>query len=200
MLGFLKRLLLLALTVSVGSALGRAMTVVEPSLGKLVGASEQVLRIEVLEQRCVDDITPSGRNLIHTYVRCRVVESFKGNGGEEIELRFLGGNVGAQRLEVPGMPLPQIGHAYVVFLKGNGRAFCPVSFAQYGCYLISRNPADGSESLSHHDGAALGTLALPQDESALAALPAGKLPGMSPDAFGKLIRRIENLSHSTDAH
>jgi len=196
----LKRLLLLALTVSVGSGLGHAMTVVEPSLGKLVTASEQVLRIEVIDQRCVDEATPSGRNLIHTYVRCRVVDRFKGNQGEEVELRFLGGSVGTQRLEIPGMPLPQKGNSYVVFLKGNGRAFCPVIFAQYGCYRIAKDATSGTEILQQFNGAALESRSLPQDEQALVSLPAGSLPAMSPAALGKLVRRIETLSHSVDAH
>lgn len=67
---------------------------------------------------------PTG--LIVTDVTFAGIRLLKGSAGREIILRFLGGTVGDEVLEVADWPRLDVGQAYLVFTKDNGRSIFPV--------------------------------------------------------------------------
>jgi len=112
-----------------------AMTVIPPSFQELVASSTQVLRVEVTGVSTRWDPSANGK-LIHTYVQCTILKTLKGTPANSITLRLLGGQVGDVHFEVPGMPTFEVGHTYVVFVAGNGSAFCPIVAATHGSFPI----------------------------------------------------------------
>jgi hypothetical protein len=127
------------LAVVVGSALlaspSPAMTVIAPSFQDLVAKSTQVLRVQVTGVSDRWDPSAYG-NVIHTYVQCTILKTLKGTPDTSITLRLLGGQVGDIHFEVPGMPSFEVGQSYVIFVAGNGDAFCPIVAAMHGSYPI----------------------------------------------------------------
>lgn len=166
----------------------RALSVIPPSFRKLVAASEQIVRVEILGSRTQWDQTPSGEKVIHTYLDCRVDQVIKGEAPATLSLRFLGGKVDGVSMVVHDMPALETGVDYLLFIGQNGRAFCPLVAASHGGYRIQKDGATGAEHLLRLDGLPLRTsadVALP-----LTSLKAGApdLSGMSPDTLAAAIR------------
>jgi len=127
-----------------------AMTVVPPTFHQLTSDAAQVQRIEVTAVEARWDDSPSGR-VIHTYVTARVLRNLKGTAGETVTLRFLGGEVDGQRLRVADMPQLEVGGKYIVFVAGNGTAFCPLVGVMYGDYPIVKDPGTGVEKVVRYN-------------------------------------------------
>jgi hypothetical protein len=56
-------------------------------------------------------------------------------------LVFLGGVIGTDSLEIPGMPKFKIGDREIVFVARNGTTYCPLIGAGHGRYRVLRDPA-----------------------------------------------------------
>lgn len=167
----------------------KALSVVPPSLARLVASSEQILRVKVAGVHCRWDDSPDGRRVIHTYVDCVVEESIQGSAPDQLQLRFLGGQVGNDQMIVHDMPSLEAGTTYILFVGQNGRAFCPLVGVMYGGYKVRRNPDTGSEHLCRLNGAPLrdpADIRTPMEESR--ETPAD-FTGMSPAAFRTAIRK-----------
>jgi hypothetical protein len=124
------------LALGIGSApQAEALTVVPPTFSKLVGDATQILRVEVTGVTSRED-TAAGRKVIHTYVECRVLKTLKGGAAETVTLRMLGGQVGKLRLRVADMPEFTTGGKYIVFVRDNGAAFCPLVGVMHGSYPL----------------------------------------------------------------
>jgi hypothetical protein len=134
----------------------QALTVQAPTFTHLVAAAEQIARVEITGLSARWDTGPAGR-MIHTYVQCRVMRMLKGPAAETLSLRFMGGQVGDYRLVIPDMPAFQTGATYVLFIAGNGRAFCPLVAVGYGSYPVRRDAA-GIERITRASGSSLRTL------------------------------------------
>jgi len=134
----------------------QALTVQPPTFGHLVAAAEQIARVEITGLSARWDTGPAGR-MIHTYVNCRVIRLLKGPAAATLSLRFMGGQVGDYRLVIPDMPSFQTGATYVLFIAGNGRAFCPLVAVGYGSYPVRRDAA-GIERITRASGSSLRTL------------------------------------------
>jgi hypothetical protein len=81
--------------------------------------------------------------MIHTYVRFEVLDVLKGDTpGAVLELRFLGGTVGTQRLDVTDMTMPEMGESGLYFVESlsSPQVNPLVGWAQ-GHFLIE--PQDG---------------------------------------------------------
>lgn len=96
------------------SVQAQASTVLEMSFQDVLDHADLVFegRVTSAEARRVDDGT------IHTFVSFAVLDVLKGGPvGDALELRFLGGTVGTQQLQVTDMTFPQVGEAGVYFVE-----------------------------------------------------------------------------------
>lgn len=133
------------------------MSVVPPTFPQLVGRAEQIVQVVVTATHAQWDVAPNGQRVIHTYVECRVEDVLKGTAGGELELRFLGGDVGPDHLVIADMPKLDVGGEYVVFIAQNQRAFCPLVNVMHGAYRVSRDPNTGEARVGRLNGEPLQT-------------------------------------------
>ena len=102
------------LLVSACSLPTHASTVLEMSFQDVLAHAELAFegRVSAVESRREDD------GMIHTFVRFEVLDVLKGdNPGAVLELRFLGGTVGTQRLDVTDMTMPELGETGLYFVE-----------------------------------------------------------------------------------
>ncbi len=135
------------------------MSVVPPTFSQLVNRAEQIVQIEVTAVHAQWDVAPNGQRVIHTYVDCRVEDVLKGAPTGELELRFLGGDVGGDHLFIADMPKLEIGGEYLVFVAQNKRAFCPLVNVMHGSYRVLRDPVTGESHVARQDGEPLRAVA-----------------------------------------
>ncbi|MGB4247017.1 MAG: hypothetical protein WBJ75_04795 [Pseudohongiellaceae bacterium] len=121
----------------------RASTVLQMSFSEVVQHAELVFegRVLTVESRMVPD------GMIHTFVTFSVLDVLKGDAQlEEIELSFLGGQVGTQRLQVTDLEVPEVGETGFYFVESlvNAQVHPLVGWTQ-GHYLIE--PDANGESI-----------------------------------------------------
>ena len=165
-----------------------ALSVVPPTFAQLVSSADQIVKVKVISQRCAWDTTPTGRRVIHTYVSCRVLGVLKGTKQDVVELRFLGGSIGADSMTVEGLPKMQTGSIYYVFVNGNGTAFCPIAYGTYGGYRVVGDAEAGTERIARIDGGPLGAGTVKAFGLAESTEPVTNMPNMTAGEFENLVR------------
>lgn len=146
--------LCLATLALFGRPSASAMSVIPPTFSELVGRADTVARVEVTDITSQWDTTSTGKKIIHTFVKCKVLKQMKGEAQTALSLRFLGGQVGNQVMDVPDMPKFVTGEVCIVFVAQNGHVFCPLVGVMYGKYLLTADAA-GTEHVRRNNGAAL---------------------------------------------
>ncbi len=149
-----------------------AMSVIPPSFSKLVHTADQIVRARAVAATSRWDPTPQGGQVINTYVQFQVLATLKGAVQESVTLRFLGGQVGNDGMVVPDMPTFDIGSTYILFIAGNGSAFCPLVGIQHGSYRVVTDAATGAERIARANGSPLksaGDVILPIEPSSSGA-------------------------------
>jgi hypothetical protein len=172
--------LCLAALVLLGRSTGSAMSVIPPTFSQLVAQAETVARVEITGQTSQWDTTSTGQKVIHTYVACKVIKQLKGDPQTTLSLRFLGGQVGNDVMEIPDMPKFVTGEHCIVFVAANGRAFCPLVGVMHGKYSLIAD-ASGTEHVQRNNGAALRSTAEVSASDDTAGAP-GEI-GMNRDDF-----------------
>jgi hypothetical protein len=132
----------------------RAMSVVAPGFSSLVARSEQIVRAQATAVNSRWDATTQGP-VIHTYVQFQVQRTIKGVAQDSVTLVLLGGQVGEDGMVIPDMPSFEVGSTYILFIAGNGRAFCPLVGVQHGSYRVVKDAATGAERVTRANGEAL---------------------------------------------
>lgn len=163
-----------------------ALSVIPPSFEELVQKADVVVQTEVLSTRA--EWTGSGENRhIVTKVKVRVDDCLVGEAPEEIELSFFGGAVGDEGMLIEGMPTFAKGDHDILFVRNNGKSFCPLVNAGHGRYLVVKSEKTSSSFVARSDGTPLrktsdvstalnehSTLAAKVDESAFMSLESFK--------------------------
>jgi hypothetical protein len=183
----LRPLLALAAALLLAAPAARAMSVVPPTFAELVAESESIVRGEVTAIRSAHDDTSPGRP-IRTYVTFRVARTLKGPApaADSVTLVFLGGTVGADSLEVAGMPRFTVGDREIVFVARNGRTFCPLIAAGHGRYRVLRDAATQRDYIARENRLPLEStaeVALSLDAPAVVARLKSPDRALSPEAF-----------------
>jgi hypothetical protein len=149
----LLRLLLLLAFAAPGL---RATSVVAPTFSELVAEADTIFRgrvTAVVARRVQRPDTPDV--LIKTYVTFTVERVLKGRAGPTITLEFLGGTVGADRLEVSGMPVFRRDGRDLVFVQKNGSQFCPLVALGHGRYRVEPDAAGARDIVVRDNGVPL---------------------------------------------
>jgi hypothetical protein len=179
------RFLALVLCLCVASSL-QALSVVPPSFEELVGRSEQVLRTEVLETRCVVKGEGETRRIV-TLVKVRVEKAIVGEAPAELELELLGGRVGDEAMEVSGMTQFQKGDRDILFVARNGKAFCPLVAVNHGRYLLVPTESGAGEVVARADASPLRSVAeIRNSLGEPASVPAGAAGASGSSLVGSL--------------
>jgi hypothetical protein len=126
-------------------------TVVQPTFEQLVDNADQVVVAEAILSEGHWRTNARGP-LIFTTVRFRVEEALKGQPGAQLELSFLGGTVGADTLEVNGMPHFHNGSRFILFVSSNRTEICPLVGMFHGKFNLKKDAVTGEELISRHDG------------------------------------------------
>ncbi|WP_150117758.1 hypothetical protein [Microvirga vignae] len=93
------------------------------------------------------------RNDIATYVTLANLESLTGSYQERsLTLRFSGGAVGNEIVEVEGSPRFREGERVILFVDGNGQQLVPILGWSQGVFRVVRDPRGGPEVISDSVG------------------------------------------------
>jgi hypothetical protein len=90
---------------------------------------------------------------IYTVVTLKEVDPLKGDtAGSSLELRFLGGTVEHDVLEVEGAPHFAQNERLILFVRGNGREMVPLVGWNQGVFRVGKDPKNGREIVFDHEG------------------------------------------------
>ena len=194
------------------SALAGASTLLRVSVDELTQRAEFVFEGEVVS---VQAQRSGARGMISTFVTFNVIDTIKGSASvESIELKFLGGNLEGERLEVNGSRIPELGERGVYFVESLTQDLInPLLGWSQGQYLIQTE--DGVEQVTSVNARPIVSVAAPRSAAAAASGPAtarsaarlrvaaeptvaeglnagvrGSDEGLSPRAFKKQIRAL----------
>lgn len=131
-----------------------ALTVAPPTFEELVQKAETVIQSEVVSTRS-EWVGSGAKRHIVTHVRVKVEECIVGEAADEAELTFFGGKVGDEGMEVAGMPVFAPGDRDILFVRNNGKSFCPLVAAGYGRYLVVQPEKSAAAIVARSDGTPL---------------------------------------------
>ena len=143
---------LFALLVSLSAA--EAITTVTRDFDQLVARADTVFKGEVTTKTSQWVGEGPARHIV-TFVSFRVEETYKGQAANEQTLRFLGGTVGSETMEVPDMPRFEVGQKTVLFVVGNGKQFCPLVGIAQGRFQVTKESITGEDRVFTNDGSPL---------------------------------------------
>ena len=126
-----------------------ATTLRATSPAELVRVADAIFVGQAVDQQNV--ITADGR-FAFTYVTLQVADTLKGSTEEDLlTLRLHGGRTNKNLIVVEGMPRFELGRLYLLFVKDNGDAACPIVGWTQG-QLSLTTEADGRSVLVSHEG------------------------------------------------
>lgn len=151
------------------NALAGASTLLRVSVDELTQRAEFVFEGEVVS---VQAQRSGARGMISTFVTFNVIDTIKGSASvESIELKFLGGNLEGERLEVNGSRIPELGERGVYFVESLTQDLInPLLGWSQGQYLIQTE--DGVEQVTSVNARPIVSVAAPRSAAAAASGPA----------------------------
>jgi hypothetical protein len=151
------------------SALAGASTLLRVSVDELTQRAEFVFEGEVVSVQAQRN---GARGMISTFVTFNVIDTIKGSASvESIELKFLGGNLEGERLEVNGSRIPELGERGVYFVESLTQDLInPLLGWSQGQYLIQTE--DGVEQVTSVNARPIVSVAAPRSAAAAAPGPA----------------------------
>ena len=151
------------------SALAGASTLLRVSVDELTQRAEFVFEGEVVSLQAQRS---GARGMISTFVTFNVIDTIKGSASvESIELKFLGGNLEGERLEVNGSRIPELGERGVYFVESLTQDLInPLLGWSQGQYLIQTE--DGVEQVTSVNARPIVSVAAPRSAAAAASGPA----------------------------
>lgn len=88
----------------------------------------------------------------YTYVTFNVEEVLKGEADLQLTLKFDGGPIGNEFIEVSGVPRFELGGRHLLFVSGQDKAFCPLAGWFQGKLDFVAHPAGNGEVLVDSNG------------------------------------------------
>lgn len=179
------------LVLSFWASSAHALSVIAPTFPELVAEASTIVRgkVKAISSR---KVAGARGELIKTFVTFEVSSALKGaRDAEEVTLSFLGGQVGEERLEVPGMPAFNVGAEDYLFINARNR-ICPLVGAMHGRYRLVTPQKAGRPYVAREDHAPLvevsDVIKPMRESSAVNALSAATERALSPEEFEQQIR------------
>ena len=160
-----------------------AMTVEPTDFDALLNQAQEIYQAQVVSISCAWSGEGANRH-IATFVRMRVLESYRGAVQGEQTLEFFGGTIGDRTQRIVGMPEFQAGDVEILFVRDNHRTLSPLVGVYYGRLRVVKNAVDGQEQIFLHDGTPLTSLSLIGKE------PAARAKAPLTDASGASTRPL----------
>ena len=142
-------LVLIGLAVVVPAA--RALSVVPPKFTELVSGSDFVVRTVVKSVKS-EWRESHGQRHIYTLVEFTVTEFVTGTPPQPLVLRILGGRVGNDEMIVEGAPQFVVGQEDILFVRGNGKQFFPLTAVTHGRYPVVKDAQTGRVYMARNNG------------------------------------------------
>ena len=138
---------LVGLCSSSSPAIG--LSVVERDFSELVALSEEIL-VGTVTQIDNGETATGGPQ---TYVSFSDLTVLKGNPATPFVLQLSGGRApDGMLVQVPDMPTFAVGERAVLFVRGNGRDYCPLVGVWQGRFRVRQDPERGVPVVLNHDG------------------------------------------------
>jgi len=168
-----------------------ATTVVPPSFTELVNGSDYIVRT-VVKSVSSEWREQSGHRNIFTRVELEILEVVSGAPPRPLILEMLGGRVGDNEMVVHGVSQFAVGDEDILFVRGNGRQFYPLTAAMHGRYPVVREKS-GRAFVARSNHTPLfdtSDVSLPMEENVFSpALRANAATSaLTPEEFVKQIR------------
>ena len=148
--------------------MARATMVLPPTFDELVNNSDYIVRAKTVNVTSEKKATSHGTK-IYTQVELDVLDVVAGTPPAHVTLRFLGGQVGNERMVVEGMPRFHVGDEDILFVSGNGRSIAPLYGMMHGRFPVRTDTQTGRKYVTRSDGTPLlstGQIASPMAEGA----------------------------------
>lgn len=130
------RMLLLGLLVAANNFHSVfASTVLSMDIDELAAEAELIFEGEVLQH---SSQLEAASGIINTYVTFAVFDVVKGDySGQQLELKFAGGTINGETVEISGLILPRVGEQGIYFVESMSRSLInPLLGWSQGHYLI----------------------------------------------------------------
>ena len=132
----MRNLIGMALMVTILAATTFATTVVKLDLEQLVERADLIAQGQVQSVYCQWD---EALRLVFTYISILVDDPFKGERGQFVLIRQIGGTVGTIQMSVAGVPRFRSGETVIVFLKRQTKSTFQVVGMNQGLYEITED-------------------------------------------------------------
>ncbi len=132
----------------------QATTVIQPTFEQLVGSSDYIVRavVKSIDSEWRENPDKPGQRYIGSKVTLEVREVIKGTPPSPLVLDLVGGKVGDQELVIDGAPKFQVGQDSVLFVRGNGTNFFPLTGMMHGFFPIRHDARTGSDQMLRYNG------------------------------------------------
>jgi hypothetical protein len=137
--------------VLVATSTGWATTVRLLSFEEIVTTAERIFLGQVINVRPTWQTSSQGKHIV-SVVTFKVERVLKGQIGPEIQLEFLGGDIGGLVMEVVGMPQFRVGDRDVLFLSATPRAVSPLVGFYHGRFRVADDRANRTTRVLTHAG------------------------------------------------
>ncbi len=167
-----------------------ALSVLPPSFPELVAEADTIVQGRVVEVTPHRTTSPTGQPLILTRVTWEITDAAKGSADAQLQLDFLGGRIGEDRLTVTGMPTFKVGETTILFAQRDKPSLCPLVAAGHGCYRVVAASEMRDAVVLRNDGTPLTSpneVGQPLSHQAAAPL-AASTSGLSPTQFLNAVR------------
>ena len=189
--------LCVALLMSTLGAL--ASSVVPPQFDELVNESDYIVRSVVKSVRS-EWLEKGGHRSIFTHVELQVLEVIHGTPPQPLVLEMLGGQVGDEQMVVAGMPQFTVGQEDILFIRGNGRQFYPLTAAMHGRYPVLREKTGIAHVMrsNHEPLRRTAEVAMAMAEGSVSPAQQATqsaIPALTPESFTQQIQAAVNPNY-----
>lgn len=137
-----------------GAVQAHATTIPYKNFNDLLRESDAVVSGRVSK---VESKYSANKEDIFTFVTLDQVQTLSGSySAPTVTLRFLGGQVGNDVLQVSGSPNFAANQQVIVFVQGNGRSMVPVVGWSQGVFRVGRDSATGQQVVRDNEGNRVG--------------------------------------------
>ncbi|MFK7862600.1 MAG: hypothetical protein AB8B95_00090 [Pseudohongiellaceae bacterium] len=155
-------------------------TIIGMDIDEVAQQAEMIFEGEVIQSQALED---TNTGIINTYITFRIIDLIKGDTvGENLELKFAGGELNGEIVEVSGSTLPRLGENGIYFVESvsedmlnpllgwsQGHFLINTEQGQRRVHTVSNNPVTQVQSVSNIPRSIKAPAELIQDDEGIAA-------------------------------
>lgn len=172
-----------------------ATTVIQPTFETLVGSSDYIVRavVKSVDSEWRENPAKPGQRYIGSKVTLDVREVIKGTPPNPLVLDLVGGRVGQEELTIDGAPKFHAGDENILFVRGNGTNFFPLTAMMHGFFPVRRDARTGAGQVLRYDGRLLYSAGeLEPTAAGTAPVRSAQDRPLTPESFRDRIQQQQN--------